>query len=265
MHKKRNFIDKNYLKSIILDQLEEKKIILQDTVDRTITGKIKPLLDTKLIKVISGIRRCGKSVLEHQILTGKDYSFINFDDERLTNLKTEELNLILEIFLELNPKIKYILFDEIQNVPNWELFVNRLHRTGYNIVLTGSNSKLLSRELATSLTGRHLSFELYPFSFKKFLDYQHFNSLRPVTTGNPPAKKQPDGVSKNVARVIDLTTFKKLSRLNRDLSDAGSFVQRALSLTCLLWASCPKVLLVITQNAAVATYKLFLRITAYLP
>jgi len=61
--------------------------------------------------------------------------------------------------------------DEVQNIKGWELFVNRLKRSGYNIITTGSNSELLSKELATHLTGRHLSLELFPFSFKEFLLY----------------------------------------------------------------------------------------------
>jgi len=142
-------MEKNYLKSIILDQQEEKKFILTDMViERSIRAKIKLTLNDNMIKVITGIRRCGKSVLAHQILEGKDYAFINFDDERLANLKTEDLNIILEVFLELNPGLRYILFDEIQNVPNWELFINRLHRNGYNIVITGSNSKDLKYMIA---------------------------------------------------------------------------------------------------------------------
>ena len=113
-------------------------------------------------------------MLAHQILKDKNYGYINFDDERLAGVKANDLNDFLEVFLLLNEKVEYLLFDEIQNVEGWELFVNRLKRQGYNIVVTGSNSKLLSKEMATHLTGRHIAIELFPFSFQEFLIYKNF-------------------------------------------------------------------------------------------
>lgn len=92
--------------------------------------------------------------------------------ERL--LKVENYDEIIKSALEVYGQTKYLLLDEIQNVPNWELLVNRLHRNGYNILVTGSNSKLLSKELATHLTERHLPVELLPFGFKEFLQYKNF-------------------------------------------------------------------------------------------
>ncbi|MDO8805710.1 MAG: ATP-binding protein [Elusimicrobiota bacterium] len=125
-----------------------------------------------LVKVISGMRRCGKSTLAHSLMRGRRYGYMNFDDERLSGVKTADLNNLLEILAQINPGMGYILLDEIQNVTGWELFVNRIHRKGYNVVVTGSNSKLLGRELATHLVGRYLKIELSPFSFREYLDYQ---------------------------------------------------------------------------------------------
>lgn len=121
-----------------------------------------------LIKVIIGPRRSGKSLLGINILKKyKKFGYVNFDDERLTDIKNydEIINNVDSIYN--NPEV--ILFDEIQNLNNWELFVNRLYKIGKNIILTGSNSKLLSRELASHLTGRHISIPILPFSFSEYL------------------------------------------------------------------------------------------------
>jgi len=103
------------------------------------------------------------------LLRNKPYGYINFDDERLAGFEGRELNKILEVFYELYGKdLEFFIFDEIQNVSNWELFINRLRRTK-KIILTGSNANLLSGELSTHLTGRYIDFTLYPFSFGEFL------------------------------------------------------------------------------------------------
>ena len=123
------------------------------------------------IVIITGIRRCGKSTLLQQIRatqTEKDY-YINFDDERLVSFKVEDFQLLLEVLYELFGEQKTFYFDEIQNVDQWERFVRRLHDTGNKIYITGSNARMLSRELGTHLTGRYLACALYPFSFKEFI------------------------------------------------------------------------------------------------
>ena len=169
-------MEKQAVKQILLDQRQEiNNIFKTQIVEREIESKIKSTLDDKLIKVISGVRRCGKSFLAHKVLKDKNYGYINFDDERLFGIKTEDLNYLLEVLKEINPDFNYLLLDEIQNVEGWELFLNRLQRTGCNLVITGSNSNLLGKELASSLTGRHFLIELYPFSFKEFLKYKDFS------------------------------------------------------------------------------------------
>ncbi len=156
-----------------MEQREEISRIFQEKIiKREIEENANKLLASDLIKVIMGVRRCGKSVLAHQLLKGKKYGYVNFDDERLIGTKPQDLNDFLEILKEIEPEAEYLLFDEIQNVDGWELFVNRLRRRGYNIVISGSNAKLLSKELATHLTGRHFKIELFPFSFKEFLTYK---------------------------------------------------------------------------------------------
>ncbi len=105
-------------------------------------------------------------------MKGKKYGYLNFDDEALYGMKAQDLNLVLKSFYELyGTDLEYMVLDEIQNVNGWELFANRLRRTK-KVVITGSNSRLLSGELATRLTGRHIDFTLFPFSFREFLTYK---------------------------------------------------------------------------------------------
>lgn len=162
--------DKSRIKEVLLDQLGDIPGILDKCrVERFIEPELHRALKDALVKVISGVRRCGKSVLAHRVLKGLPYGYVNFDDERLADLTTADLNIVLEALLEITPGLKYILLDEIQNIEKWELFVARLQRGGYKVIITGSNAHLLSRDLSTHLTGRHKVFEIYPFSFPEYL------------------------------------------------------------------------------------------------
>ncbi len=166
-------MEKRDLKQVIIDQKDELKNLVEreKIIDREFLTIYKRNISSDIIKVITGIRRCGKSIFSYQLLKDKDFAYINFDDERLVTLETKDLNNILEIFYEVYGEFKFILLDEVQNIYGWELFVNRLKRQGFNLIITGSNAKLLSKELATHLTGRHIALELFPFSFREFLDY----------------------------------------------------------------------------------------------
>lgn len=163
-------LNESALRQVVAEQQEEivlfQKLLL---VERDQSAPLLEVLEKPWIKVVIGIRRCGKSVLCHQVLRDKTYGYFNFDDERLVGLTGADLNQMLQFLLEIKPDVKWLFFDEIQNVDGWELFANRLQRQGYQILITGSNSKLLSKELATHLTGRHVSIELSPFSFREFL------------------------------------------------------------------------------------------------
>lgn len=124
-------------------------------------------------QVVIGVRRSGKSTLCYNALTRKKikFAYVNFDDERLVHLTAGDLNDILEVLYKINGDFEYLFIDEIQNIPEWYLFVNRLLRRGMHIIITGSNANLLSGELATHLTGRHHVITLYPFSFAEYCDY----------------------------------------------------------------------------------------------
>src|SRR3989344_2159175 len=121
--------------------------------------------------IISGIRRCGKSTLLRQLM-GKieGYYYLNFDDPRLFNFELSDFEKLEEVFQEEFGKEKNYCFDEIQTVANWELFVRKLLDQKKRCIITGSNASLLSGELGTKLTGRHLTYELFPFSYGEFLN-----------------------------------------------------------------------------------------------
>lgn len=136
---------------------------------------------SQLIRVVSGVRRCGKSVLVYKLLKGKEFGYVNFDDDRL--LDAEPDSILSAIYQVYGQQLKTLFLDEIQNLAHWELFVNRLHRAGFQIFLTGSNAKLLAREMATHLTGRHLTQELFPFSFREFLHSKNFQEDTSTTRG----------------------------------------------------------------------------------
>ncbi len=122
--------------------------------------------------IITGIRRCGKSTLLLQLLHEKfDGAFyLHFEDSRLAGFETDDFNrLNLEIARRKPP---VLFFDEIQILNNWELFIRHKLDESYKVVITGSNASLLSKELGTKLTGRHISVELFPFSYKEFLSFQ---------------------------------------------------------------------------------------------
>lgn len=159
------------LKDIVLKQKQEKERLLSlHYVPRTKANFGKKWLDSNLIKVILGPRRAGKSVYSFMLLKNRPFMYFNFDDEVLAStggIATDDL--MKKLHAVYGGDEKTVLFDEIQNLPAWELFANRLHREGYNLVLTGSNAMLLSKELATHLTGRHMPIEILPFDFNEFL------------------------------------------------------------------------------------------------
>ncbi|MEW6103242.1 MAG: ATP-binding protein [bacterium] len=164
-------MERELLKEIILEQQEVIKN-KEIGIERQDLSKIKeyiPLLHTILI---SGMRRVGKSTLLAQIIDrfykGNIY-YLNFEDERLINFEPEDFNHLYESFVELFGKQKAFFLDEVQNVKGWEMFVRRMSEAGFKFFITGSNASLLSKEIGTKLTGRYLTCELYPFSFKEFL------------------------------------------------------------------------------------------------
>ena len=155
------------IKDVLVAQKQELNIKLKELYVERKADSHK--LSSPLIKVIIGPRRAGKSFFAfHFLKKHGTFGYVNFDDERLLEIK--DYDSIIEAMNSVYDNPTYVLFDEIQNLPKWELFVNRLHRRNMNLIVTGSNSHLLSKELATHLTGRHLLIPIFPFSFKEYLE-----------------------------------------------------------------------------------------------
>lgn len=124
-------------------------------------------LDNSLIKIVLGPRRSGKSRLIQKILEDKKVAYLNFEEELFQSSVGDS---IIDSANIIYPDAEYWYLDEIQDFPEWETLINKLHRRGYNLIITGSNAKLLSSELATALTGRHYPIELLPFSYGEFIN-----------------------------------------------------------------------------------------------
>ena len=151
--------------------------------------------DSNLAQVVTGVRRSGKSTMCHKVLLekGVTYGYANLDDDRLVNMRTEDLNLMLECIYRLyGPDVQYLFFDELQDIEGWYLFANRLLRIGKKLIITGSNAKLLSGELATHLTGRYNEIKLYPFSFSEYCTYTHVNTTDITTQAEAGRKRALD-------------------------------------------------------------------------
>lgn len=165
-------MDKQALKNIATDQknafMNKSGLIDRDT-------DVNNFLKTSQVVIISGVRRCGKSSLLYLIkeklgLKENQFCYFNFDDERI-NTDVSIFNELYALHLEMYDTEPVFFFDEIQIIPGWQKFVNRIHEQGKKIFVTGSNAQLLSSEIATSLTGRAKILELFPFSFAEYLRF----------------------------------------------------------------------------------------------
>lgn len=156
--------------SVVIDAQQRVFLNKQDLLIREALQNV-PIVDN-YATIITGIRRCGKSTLLLQLLKSKytEVIYLNFEDIRLVAFNIEDF---IRLQQEIDKRsIRVLFFDEIQIVDKWEIFVNQLLREGYTVFVTGSNASLLSKELGTHLTGRHLSMELFPFSYREFITYK---------------------------------------------------------------------------------------------
>ena len=175
-------IDKRTLEFILTDQQEE----MQERAEEVLCHRKETVLvDLKSTQaqVVIGVRRSGKSTLCYQALQSADvkYAYADFDDERMADIEAKQLNDVLEILYKIYGDFNYLFLDEIQNVKGWHLFVNRMLRKKMHVIITGSNAKLLSGELATHLSGRNKEIALYPFSFKEFCSMKQVDTERKTT------------------------------------------------------------------------------------
>lgn len=148
-------------------------------------SKIRPFIDSDIIKVITGIRRCGKSFILHGLMNELIFNGVNaeriiyipLDKRGYKNIKSpEQLEERIESFIK-DEDFYYLFIDEVQNVKGFESVVHAYAEEGYSIFLTGSNSYLLSDEISTKLTGRYLKFEVYPLDFCEYLDMKRFFNI----------------------------------------------------------------------------------------
>lgn len=177
-------MDTRELERVLLDQKEELEALRNKSFcHRLEESQID--LNSNLAQVVIGVRRSGKSTLCFNALEKSKvrYAYVNLDDENLYGLTVKDMNDILQVLYSIYGNFTHLFLDEIQNIKWWHLFVNRMLRKGMHVLLTGSNSKLLSGELASHLTGRHHTIELLPFSFRDWCNYNGI-ATAPLTTKN---------------------------------------------------------------------------------
>ena len=177
-------MDIRELETALLDQKEELEALRNKSFSYREEERMINL-ESSLAQVVIGVRRSGKSTLCFNALERSkvSYAYVNFDDENLIDLSVKDMNNVLQVLYSIYGDFTHLFFDEIQNIEGWHLFVNRMLRKGIHVLLTGSNSKLLSGELASHLTGRHHTIELLPFSFKDWCSYNGI-AMAPLTTKN---------------------------------------------------------------------------------
>ncbi len=159
----------NELERVLRDQREE----LESTdFSQFVTRKEEEQIDLKspVAQIVIGVRRCGKSTLCQKVLkqSGVSFAYANFDDAVLAALKATEMNILMEMLYRIYGEFTHLFLDEVQNIDQWPLFVNRLLRQKIHLILTGSNANLLSDDLSTHITGRYNEIRLYPFSFEDY-------------------------------------------------------------------------------------------------
>ena len=158
------------MKTIILNQRRERdELMSRPYLIRRCNQDTDMLLNSSLIKLITGPRRVGKSTQALLMLRDKNFAYLNFDNYSL--LEAWDANLVMRMLDDVYLGYEYILLDEVQNLNGWDLWVSELYRLGKNLVITGSNARMLSSEMATVLTGKYLQVEMLPFSLEEFFDW----------------------------------------------------------------------------------------------
>lgn len=155
------------MRTTIINQRNERdELLSRPYLERTHKYVVEELLANPSIKLITGPRRVGKSTQALLMLRGKNFAYLNFDDNALLDKWDEEL--VMHTLDDVYPDYEYLMLDEVQNLPAWDVWVSKLYRRGKNLVITGSNANMLSSEMATMLTGRYLPVEMLPFSLAEF-------------------------------------------------------------------------------------------------
>ncbi|MBO7415392.1 MAG: ATP-binding protein [Bacteroidaceae bacterium] len=166
------------MKTIILNQRKERdELLSRQYLTRRNCQDTELLLGSHLIKLITGPRRVGKSTQALLLLRDRNFAYLNFDSQPL--LDVWDANLVIRMLDDVYPGYEYLLLDEVQNLDGWDLWVSELYRLGKNLVITGSNAKMLSSEMATVLTGKFIQIEMLPFSIEEFFDWNKIELNKP--------------------------------------------------------------------------------------
>ena len=162
--------------TILYQRAERDELLSRPYQQRHTKYDADELLQNSLIKLITGPRRVGKSVFALLMLQGKNFAYLNFDDNQL--LEKWDEDLAMSALDDVYPNYDFMLLDEIQNLPDWDLWVSKLYRRGKNLIITGSNAKMLCSEMATVLTGRYLQIEMLPFSLDETMRWKNISPDR---------------------------------------------------------------------------------------
>ena len=164
------------MNTIIQNQRKERdELLARPYLQRKSNTDHAVLLANPMIKLITGPRRVGKSTYALLMLQGRNFAYLNFDDNQLLSGWDEDL--VMRTLDEVYPDYDFLLLDEVQNLKGWDVWVSKLYRRGKNLVITGSNAKMLSSEMATVLTGRYLLVEMLPFSLTETMEWKGISPL----------------------------------------------------------------------------------------
>lgn len=156
--------------AVIKQKIERDRLLAYDYQERIAQQTSVLYRDSKMIKLITGPRRAGKSSLALQMLRGQNFAYLNFDDSSLLDGFDE--SKVEDLLDEVYSGYKFLLLDEVQNLTGWSIWVEKLYRRGTNLVITGSNANMLSDDIAAILSGRYLEIRLYPFSAEEYKSYR---------------------------------------------------------------------------------------------
>lgn len=168
-----------WMKEAVLKQnIERDRLLAYDYQERIAQQTAVLYRDSKMIKLITGPRRAGKSSLALQMLRGQNFAYLNFDDSTLLDGFDE--SKVEDLLDEVYNGYKFLLLDEVQNLTGWSIWVEKLYRRGTNLIITGSNANMLSDDIAAVLSGRYLEIRLYPFSAEEYKSYRQKSEQKAV-------------------------------------------------------------------------------------
>lgn len=223
------------MRNIISNQKKERDMLLaRPYITRQTKYDEQSLLSSKQIKLITGPRRSGKSTQALMLLKNRNFAYLNFDDGKLLNAWDEDL--VTETLLQVYPGFEFLMLDEIQNIEGWDLWVSKLYRQGINMVITGSNAKLLSSEMATLLTGRYLQIEMLPFSLKEFCEWKNSADTAVINDylhngGYPETLQSRELTQGYLSTLFDSTIWKDITQRHkvRNVEDLNNLAMYLLS------------------------------------